>query len=174
MERTEKGEGKSGAQKGGKKGFLSNLTELIERLGELAEKGEELSRKGQLQFDNNKKELKGVYGVSVKFGPGGQGPKIEPFGNVRKDRETGRAVVQEVREPIVDVFEEPDHVLILAEMPGIEAEDVKVDLNEDILTLSAKRKDRSYRKEVLIPGECSRDKIRVKCKNGIVKIKCMK
>ncbi len=172
----EKKEEKSGTQKEGGKigGFLSNLTELIERLGELAEKGEELSRSGTFQADKAKKELKGVYGVSVKFGLGGEKPKIEPFGNIHEDKETGRTVVKEVREPIVDVFEEDKYILILAEMPGVEVRDIKVDLKQDILTFSAERESRKYRKEVLIPGECSRDKIEVSCKNGIVEIKCMK
>ena len=44
--------------------------------------------------------------------------KVEPFGNVTKDKESGRTVVHEVREPLVDVFEEDDHVLVIAEMPG--------------------------------------------------------
>ena len=50
--------------------------------------------------------------------------KVEPFGNVRKDERTGRATVREVMEPPVDVFEEADHVLVVAEMPGVGAEDV--------------------------------------------------
>lgn len=167
----EKTGGKSGGVIGG---FFGGLTELIERLGELAEKGEELSRSGNLQFDEKKKDLKGVYGFSVKVGLGGEGPKVEPFGNLREDKKTGRSVVQEVREPITDVFEEENHILILAEMPGVEAEDVKASLKDDILTLSAERAERKYRKEVLLPAECSSESLTVGYRNGIVEIKCMK
>jgi len=172
----EKKEEKTGSEKAGGVigGIFSGLTELIEKLGELAEKSEEISKSGNLQFDEKKKGLKGVYGFSVKVGGAGQGPKVEPFGNIREDRKTGRSVVQEVREPIVDVFEEDNHILVLAEMPGIEAEDVKIDIHDDILTFSAERSPHKYRKEVLMPGECSRDKIDVKCRNGIVEIKCMR
>ena len=52
-------------------------------------------------------------------------------------------MVHELREPLVDVFEEENHVLIVAEMPGIEAEDVEVEIQDDILTLSAKRGTRN-------------------------------
>ncbi|MHC1725788.1 MAG: hypothetical protein AB9866_07260 [Syntrophobacteraceae bacterium] len=47
--------------------------------------------------------MKGVYGFSVNVGLGGEAPKVEPFGNLREDKRTGRSVVQEVREPITDV-----------------------------------------------------------------------
>ena len=41
-------------------------------------------------------------------------------------------MVHELREPLVDVFEEEDHVLIVAEMPGIEGEDVQVEVRNNI------------------------------------------
>jgi HSP20 family protein len=72
------------------------------------------------------------------------------------------------------VFEEEDHVLVLAEMPGVDAEDIQVNLVDDILTLSAEGEDRRYRKEVLLPGVFDRDKMTVSSRNGIVKIQCMK
>ena len=74
----------------------------------------------------------------------------------------------------MDVFEEGDHVLIVAEMPGIEARDVQVEVQDDILTLSAKRGDKKYRKEILLPGSFQKEKLVVSCRHGIVEIKCMK
>ncbi len=43
-------------------GFLSGLTNLIEKLGELAEKGKELQ--GLKEFGTD--ELKGVYGFTIR------------------------------------------------------------------------------------------------------------
>ena len=158
-------------------GILGGLTELVERLGELAQKGEELTRGGAINLGEGLakgKDLKAVYGFSFKTGIGGEGVKVEPFGNVRKDEDTGESVVQEIHEPITDIFEEEDHVLIVAEMPGVDAEDIELDLHGDVLTLYAEGEERKYRKEVLLPGEFSREKISVSCKNGIVKITCKK
>ncbi len=45
---------------------------------------------------------------------------------------------------------------------------------DDILTLSAQKGKKKYRKEVLLPGSFGEDKIEVSCKHGIVEIKCMK
>ena len=116
--------------------------------------------------------MKGIYGFTVKVGLGDDRPRVEPFGNIRQDRESGRTVVQEVREPVVDVFEEEDHVLVLAEMPGVSAEDVKITVEDDLLTISAERGDKKYRKEVLLPASTTREKTHVTCNNGVVEIRC--
>lgn len=163
-----------GSPRSGFEGILKGFTDLVEKLGELAEKGEQLSRTGEIQWKNREKDLKGVYGFSVKVGLGGEGVKVEPFGNIRKDEATGQSVVQEVREPIVDVFEEKDHTLVVAEMPGIAAGDVQIELKDDLMTIYAEKGEKKYRKEVLLPGSYSREKMQVSCNNGILEIKCFK
>jgi len=152
-------------------GILRGLGELVEKLGELAEKGEKLSRTGEFGAD---KGLKGVYGFSVKVARGGEGLQVEPFGNIGKDKATGRSVVHEIREPMVDVFDEADHVLVVAEMPGIGPDEVRVEVRDDVLILSAEKGDRKYRKEVLLPQSLRREKIKISGQNGILQIKCMK
>ena len=152
-------------------GILQGLGDLIEKLGELAEKGETLTRTGEFGME---KGLKGVYGFSVKVGPGKEGFKVEPFGNIGQDKATGQSVVREIREPMVDVFEEADHVLVVAEMPGIGADDVRVEIRDDVLILSAEKGDKKYRKEVLLPQSFSRENLKLSCQSGILQVKCMK
>ena len=153
-------------------GMLKGFGDLVEKLGELAKAGEELSQTGEIHGPD--KQVKGIYGFTVKVGLGDDGPRVEPFGNIRKDRQSGRTVVQEVREPVVDVFEEDDHVLVVAEMPGVGKEDVHITVEDDLLTFSAERGDKKYRKEVLLPASCAKEKIEVACNNGVVEIKCKK
>lgn len=160
--------------RGSLEGILKGLTDLVEKLGDLAEKGEELSRTGEFQFKGKGKDLKGVYGFSIKTGLGGEGVKVEPFGNIRKDKATGHSVVEEVREPIVDVFEEEGYTLVVAEIPGIgSVEDVQLEVKDDVLTLYAERGDKKYRKEILLPRSYAREKMMVSCNNGILEIKCL-
>lgn len=158
----------------GLSGILRGLGGLVEKLTELAEAGGELSRSSELRGSGAGKELRGVYGFTVKVGLGGEGVKIEPFGNVRRDEASGRSVVQEIREPVVDVFEEADHTLIVAEMPGVGIEDVHLEVVEDLLTITAERGDQKYRKEILLPQSFPREKMRVSCVNGIVEIRCVR
>ncbi|MGP8258608.1 MAG: Hsp20/alpha crystallin family protein [Acidobacteriaceae bacterium] len=153
-------------------GILKGLGDLVEKLGELSESGGEISRSGEIHGSG--KELKGIYGFTIKSGLGGDGPRIEPFGNIRKDRESGRSVVQEVREPVVDLFEEEDHVSIVAEMPGIGVEDVQLAVEDDLLIVTAAHGEKKYRKEVLLPASFAREKMHVTCNQGVVEIKCLK
>jgi HSP20 family protein len=153
-------------------GILKGLGDIFEKLNELGETGRQMSQTGEIRGSG--KDLKGIYGFTVKVGLGEDKPRIEPFGNIRKDAKSGRTVVQEVREPVVDVFEERDHVLVVAEMPGISADNVQLAVEDDLLTISAERGDKKYRKEVLLPGGFAREKMQVSCNNGVVEIKCVK
>lgn len=155
-------------------GILGGLSDLVQKLADLAEKGKELKASGEFPGSAGDKEMKAVYGFNVKFGLDKKGSdriKVEPFGNVTKDKESGRTVVHEVREPLVDVFEEDDHILVVAEMPGIGPKDAKIDLKDDVLTISASKKDKKYRKEILLPRACDKDKMTISCNNGMLEIK---
>ena len=159
---------------GAVEGMLRGLGDLLDKLGTLAEKGEQLKRSGEFDVKGGGgKDLKGVYGFSVKMGLGRDDePKVEPFGNIQRDARTGEAVVREIAEPMVDVFEEADHIRVIAEIPGIGKEDVRLDLAGDLLTIRAERGAKKYRKEVLLPRACDKSKIEVACHNGILEIKC--
>lgn len=157
--------------KAGLEGLFGGFTDLLEKLGDLAEKGETLRKSGTLHGSSD--DVKGVFGFTVKVGGlGDQGPKVEPFGNIRKDERTGESIVQEVREPMVDLFEEENHLLVVAEMPGISATDVKIDVKGDLLTIAAGKNKKKYHKEVLLPKPYPREKMEMTCNNGILEIKC--
>ena len=155
-------------------GVFKGLADLIEKLGDLADKGEAL-KKSEGEFHH--RDVKGVYGFSVKVGlgdKGGKEVKVEPFGNVRRDEKSGKTVVQEIREPVVDVFEEKDHTLVVAEMPGVSTKDVNLTVKDDLLTIYAEKRDKKYRKEILLPRSYPREKMKMSCNNGILEIKCVR
>jgi HSP20 family protein len=148
---------------GGFMDLLSNLSNLAE------EAGGELKKSGELGDD--KKGVKAVYGFSVKVGGGGQ-PLVEQFGNV-KDTERG-AVVEETREPMIDVFDEGDHLLVIAELPGVDADDIRFEVDGDVMTLSAARGERKYRKEVLLPAPATAKGASPSYRNGVFEIRLPK
>ena len=153
-------------------GVLGGLGTFIQKLGELAEKGQELRESGEINGPGGK--VKGVYGFHIKFGLGNDGVRVEPFGNVQTDERTGEAVVSEVREPMVDVFDEKDHILVIAELPGVSEGKIKVEVAGDILTLTAADKDRQYAKEILLPAQVNSESIKTTYKNGILEIRLEK
>ncbi len=158
-------------------GFIEGLTDFVDKLNQLAEKGQQLQKTGSFKVGGTgegQKPASGVYGFSVKMGLGGEAPKVEPFGNIRRDQVSGEPVVEDVREPLVDVFDEGDHLMVLAEMPGVEAEDIKVDVDGSQMSVSGERGPRKYRKRFELPATVVGETLKMSAKNGIVEITCAK
>lgn len=77
------------------------------------------------------------------------------------------------KELLVDVFDEGDHLRIIAELPGVEEKDIKVDLKGNALDISADTPNRKYHQAVTLP--CSpKGKLKKVYRNGILEIKIMK
>ena len=151
-------------------GILGSLATLLEKLGDLAETGQEMRRSGEFETTAGSKPVRGVYGFTIKTGTGNDGIKVEPFGNVHKDNQSGKTVVDEVHEPMVGLFEEQDHLLVVVEMPGIGAEDLKLELEDDILTINAAHGSKKYHKEILLPATFSTENMTHSCRNGVLEI----
>jgi len=154
-------------------GLFKGLGNLIDSATKLAEKGEELSKSGEIDFSGldkikGLKDLKGVYGVRVRTLADGK-PSVQPFGNIK--RTPKGPVVEEVREPIVDIFDESEEIHIVAEMPGIDEKDIAIEIKGDILDIDAKGENRKYQKEVLLSREAKTDDMTWTYKNGILEVK---
>ncbi len=161
-----------GAHDVGLGGIFRGLGDFMDKLSDLAEKGKEIRKTGEIESAG--KMVSGVYGFSVKIGGlGADAVTVEPFGNVHKDKK-GEAVVDEVREPLTDVFDESDHTLIIAEMPGVDEKDVRINLKDDILQISAETRDKKYHKEILLKESFAKNKMTHAYKNGILEIRLMK
>jgi HSP20 family protein len=151
-------------------GLFKGIEKLVDLAGKLDESGK-MSKEGEFKLDHIKKGMKGVYGFTINTAGGGS-PKVETFGNIKKTPEGPK--VNEEREPITDIFDETDEMIIIAEMPGIEESDLKIDLKEDMLEISAVSKSRSYRKELLLPNKASNENLKHKFTNGILEIRIKK
>ncbi|MCF8345461.1 MAG: Hsp20/alpha crystallin family protein [Bacteroidales bacterium] len=154
---------------------IGGLFKGVEKLVDLAAKLEEsgaIKKEGEINLDHLKKGMKGVYGFTVRSAAGGGKPTVETFGNIRKTPEGPK--VEEEREPMTDVFDEKDEIVIIAEMPGIEKEDIKLELNDDILEIAATGKIRKYRKELLLSVKAVKDNMSHNYNNGILEIRIKK
>jgi len=109
-----------------------------------------------------------VYGYSMKVGPDGK-PEIREFGNV-KPRPNGLPHVQEEREPLVDIVEANGEIHVVAELPGVEKEDIKLSGTEDTLTIAVNTPQRKYFKEVSLPVKVRVRDARSQYKNGVLEV----
>ncbi|MCJ7655678.1 MAG: Hsp20/alpha crystallin family protein [Dehalococcoidia bacterium] len=143
-------------------GLFKGLGNLIDLASKLSEEG--LDKKGEIR--GLPKGARGVYGVSIRTMAGK--PVIETFGNIR---ETAKGpVVEEVREPIVDVFDEEDHIRLIAELPGVSEDKIEIEVTGDILNLTASDTDKKYAKEILLPSKVNPQSLKTTYKNGILEI----
>lgn len=151
-------------------GLFKGIEKLVDLAGKLEEKGG-ISKEGEINLDHLKKGMKGVYGFTINTAVGGA-PHVETFGNIKKTPEGPK--VNEEREPITDIFDEKDEIVVIAEMPGIDDKDIKIDLKEDILEISAVSASRTYRKEILLPVKVLSNNLSHKFTNGILEIRIKK
>jgi HSP20 family protein len=117
-----------------------------------------------------------VYGYSMTLGPDGK-PKIREFGNVKPTRKPEAfgiskpsLSVKEEREPLVDVLTTDNTIQIIAELPGVEKEDIKLHGTEDTLTITVETPKRKYFKEIPMPTKIDPKKAKTTYKNGVLEI----
>ncbi len=152
-------------------GLFKGIEKLVDLAANLKEAGGEIKKEGEIDLSHLKEGMKGVFGFSIKTAVGGK-PIVEPFGNIKKTPKGPK--VEEEREPITDVFDEKEEVRVYAEMPGVNQEDIKLDLKEDILDISVQSGDRKYHKEILLPAKVKAENLTSSYKNGILEIKIKK
>jgi len=86
----------------------------------------------------------------------------------------------------VDIYEDADNVVIKAEIPGMNKEDISVSLTDDTVTISGKKteekkveKENYYKKEIrtgnfsrsfTLPCAVDREKVKATYKNGVLEI----
>jgi HSP20 family protein len=153
--------------------WLGGVVEQLDHLSETVEKSKEggFSRHGEFKPSGMGDKARGVYGVSVKMGVGGQ-PSFEPFGNIHPTAKGG-AQVSDVREPLVDVFDEETEVLVVAEMPGASEKEISVEVKGRDLSLTAEG-DHRYAKDVELPADVKPEPARKVYRNGLLELRFTK
>ena len=77
-------------------------------------------------------------------------------------------------QPLIDIFQEPNWITIVAEIAGFNQETVKISVKDQKLTLSAKAKDRRYYKSLNLPKVVIPTTAHTTYKNGVLEIKLKK
>ena len=148
--------------------IMGSVTELSARANPAAAGAAGMT--GRVARMSGKPGTTGLFGFSVGQLSTGE-PKVEPFGNIRRT-EKG-PVVDEVREPMVDLFEDEDHLLVVAELPGVTEQDISHEVKGGVLRISS-RGPKKYSKELSLPASVDPDGIEATYNNGILQLKLKK
>ena len=150
--------------------LFKGLGSFLEVVSNLVEKAEEIQeRRGEFTVGKTPsgEPIKGIYGFSIRTAAGGM-PKVESFGNIR-ETEKG-PVVDETREPLVDIFDEGDSVLVVVELPGVAEGEIEMSVEDDILALKTTGR-RRYAKEILLPAAVDPATLAKTYTNGVLEVK---
>ena len=107
------------------------------------------------------------YGYTMTVGPDGK-PVVKEYGNVKP----GLLPTSDTREPLVDtiVDEKEKVVKLVAEMPGVEKQDVKVVVQEKTVSIDAEHGNKKYHAQVPIRYKVDKDSAKASYKNGILEL----
>jgi len=115
-----------------------------------------------------------VYGYSVKIGEDGK-PVVRKFGNINSFPGPlgGTFSVSEQREPLIDIIRDGDKLKIVAELPGVSKEDLRISANETSLAIESISGERRYHKRIDLPEPVDPATGKSTFKNGILEISFM-
>ena len=185
-DRTRKAEGDDKGEEisGVTEGALHGLGKIIPGFGELV-KGLEKSEafQGRLKAADAEVERQLEKAPPLKRVEGTRRSIIPPTNRVRGTvnghglrQPPSRAEapsLKKQREVIVDIFDEGDYLKVIAELPGVDEKDIKAEMRDNLLILSAQASGREYYKEVKLPC-LVKSELNLSYKNGILVVRIKK
>jgi len=108
-----------------------------------------------------------VWGFSAGIGPDGK-MRLNPFGNLNP--EGAPPVVRNQREPLIDVMEQNDRVIIIAELPGVTQEEINIKVTDYNVTIQVESTKRKYAKTIDLPAPVDSNSVTTSYNNGILEI----
>jgi len=110
-----------------------------------------------------------VHGFKINFGPDGK-PHIEDFGNRQIKSPDGEPLISEEREPLTDIIEGDDDVAVTVEIPGVEKDDIDLNVEGDSLVINVNNVKRKYRKRLNLPCDVIPKTTKATYKNGVLDV----
>jgi HSP20 family protein len=112
-----------------------------------------------------------VYGFSVTQRPGTE-PEIREFGNIPmfEQMETGEKRYLDIRKPLIDILEAEETLHVIAEMPGIEKENIQLNATDLILDIETIDGNPKYSERVELPVKVDPLSAKATYKNGVLEV----
>lgn len=78
------------------------------------------------------------------------------------------------KQPLIDVFEEEDYLVVLAELPGVDEQDVTLKVDESAITITAENATKKYLEVIKLPTCVKRDTMKFTYRNNILQVRLKK
>jgi HSP20 family protein len=108
----------------------------------------------------------------MTIGPDGK-PKIREFGNVKSFAGRGffeQPSLSSEREPLIDISSTDKEVKIVAEMPGLSKEKIRINAYDNSVEIKSEDPTRKYHKTIEVPEDIDIESAKSNYNNGILEI----
>jgi HSP20 family protein len=124
---------------------------------------------GDFSIDWLKRNKSFVHDFNIDIGPDGR-PRIQEFGNRPLKTPEGDSLISDEREPLIDIIEGDEEVSITVEIPGVEKEEIDLNVTENNLEINVNNSQRKYYKLLFLPCEVVPKTTEATYKNGILDV----
>jgi len=110
-----------------------------------------------------------MHGFKIDFDQNGK-PKIGEFGNKPIQTPEGQPTISDEREPLTDIIEGDEDVAVTIELPGVEKENIDLNVQKETLEIKVDTQHRKYHKIIDLPCDVKPKTTKATYKNGILDI----
>lgn len=142
-------------------GLIRGVQNLIQSVARATESGAQRIRQGAFPQGTG---LQGVYGFTIKADLAKPSLTIE----------VGQVPDRDIIVPRIEQIDEPDMLRLVAEMPGVSANDIRVTVEGATLHINAEKGERKYRRSIPLSFVPLEGAVEHSCTDGIVEIRVRK
>lgn len=161
---------------------LGDVIGLLSKAVEVAEKDGNITKEFRTGGEGEKPEI--FYGFNMRTNLRSIPPSVKS-NSPRSSRSyrvsskpassvsSGDFQTEEDHEPLIDIFNEDDEIVIIAELSAISEQEISVEIQEDIFRLQTTG-ERRYVKEILLPAHIDEQSMRQTYRNDILEVRLKK
>jgi HSP20 family protein len=154
--------------------FSKAFQDMVKQLGDPSK----LSEKDRKELENQFRKMGSfrpfVWGLNMNLGPDGK-PKVNSFGDIKPKKE-GDTEIRPDRDPMIDKYIDGDQLVVVAEVPGVQKEDIELRASKNELEILAESKaegpqKRKYHKVVVLEQDIDPGVAKARYQNGILEVR---
>ncbi|MFX0207761.1 MAG: Hsp20/alpha crystallin family protein [Candidatus Hodarchaeota archaeon] len=147
--------------------LINEMNSRFDQMRQMFEKGFEEQSKG------DSKIFRRSWGYSYQLGPDGI-PQVQTWGDLPEGFQLpfgNHKALTSSTDPTIDLIEDEEGIHLVAEIPGIDKQNLDVEVTESQVRITGSQEDRSYHKEIKLPGKIKPKTTKVSLRNGILEFR---
>jgi len=150
--------------------WFSDIYDELEKLGDMID--ETIQRAVDSSYEKTPSWRNRVKGFSVKI-DSDRDLKIDDLDSDQPWQGEEEEAVDEL-EPLVDILEDSDTVVVLMSIPGVDKEDIDLRITESDLSISIDTDEFEWYNEFKLPAKVNPNSARATYRNGVLEVKAKK